>query len=189
MNLNDAMCWLEENEPEIDKDDVCLISKMPIENEIVLKCGHKFDYKYLYEYMISSERINGKYNKHQCPYCRKKFDGFIPYYEIPSMQIYSLFEEKKRITSRFKNNILKCSHSYKQGKNKGSQCGCSAHNFKIGIYCVKHKNMIIKKENISSKNITFIKENQCQGITSKNIRCKCKSVNGSNYCRHHNGNK
>ena len=182
MNLSDALSWLEDNEETINSDNICLISKLPIENEITLPCGHKFDYMYLYEFLKSfkSKHPNIK-NKIQCPYCREKFEGFVPYYEIPSMEEYM----NKNITSKFKNNILKCSYEFKSGKKKGLMCECCAHNFKVGTYCLKHKNQIQNKFDKSIKSTV----NQCEGLTSKNERCKCKAIKDSNYCRYHNGNK
>ena len=183
MNLTDALLWIEDNEETFNSDNICLISKLPIENEIVLPCGHKFDYIYLYDFLKSFKYKNPKIkNSIQCPYCREKFEGFIPYYEIPCM-----IKETANInyTTKFKNNILKCSYEFKSGKKKGLKCECCAHKFKIGTYCLTHKNKIQNKIEKQKNSIV----NQCQGLTSKNERCKCKAIKDSNYCRHHNGNK
>jgi hypothetical protein len=79
-------------EEDFEEDNnVCLITNQPlIDKHVIMVCGHKFNYIPLY-YDITNhkqkfnglESSNGKLNMHQirCPYCRKKQDTLLPYYE------------------------------------------------------------------------------------------------------------
>ena len=140
MKLSDALQWLEENEKTIKDDtNTCLISKLPIEEEIELPCGHKYNYNHLYEHLNFTQRSK-KYT--QCPYCRTIIKGYIPYYETECTKSVN----KNIITRQFKNNMLQCSYVYQRGKNKGKKCGCSAHKFANGIYCVKHNDQLLSNK-------------------------------------------
>lgn len=134
MKLSDALKWLKDNEDIIaDNKNTCLISKLPIEHEIELPCGHKFNYPHLYDHL---KQIQHSKKHIQCPYCRTRTEGYIPYYELKCTEHI----EKKSITRQFKNNLLQCTYVYQRGKNKGQQCQCAAHKFQNGIYCLKHHN-------------------------------------------------
>ncbi len=130
MNLNDALHWLETQQQNeiIDVDNTCTITKQQIQYKIQLPCGHAFEYDALYQNLMATQK---KYDYHICPYCRKGFHSFIPYYETDMIRKYR--------HGIFRNNYLKCSHVYKSGKNKNCPCENHGHQFKQGIFCYRHK--------------------------------------------------
>ena len=180
MNLKDALKWMDDNEVIDDDQNICLISGQPIVHEIQLQCGHRFNYKHLLNTVLerhySSRRKYNKIIKHICPYCRNEYLGFIPYCE---MEATENMNKNKSYFNNFNNNILKCSHKYCSGKNKGMPCDKSGHYFKNGIYCFQHNNLInkqnkqklIKKDNNDKKD-DFI---QCSFILKNGNQCKLKA--------------
>ena len=126
MKLSDALLWAENQEV---KDTNCLITKEPIINRITLHCGHDFEYDALLNNYLNDKK-NTLFVKHNCPYCRKKMEGFIPYYEDSHIRIDP---------SKFKNNTyLTCEYVFKSGKHKNMKCNHCANKYKRGIYCKKH---------------------------------------------------
>ena len=77
-----------EDDSEQD-NNICLITNEPlIDNYVTLDCGHKFNYNAIYNDILNHKyKFNGmestKLNKNQirCPYCRKKQNKVLPYYE------------------------------------------------------------------------------------------------------------
>jgi hypothetical protein len=81
----------EDTEENIEYDNICLITNQPlIDRYVSLNCGHKFNYIPLYNDLVnhrlkfncmesSSRKLNT--NELRCPYCRKKQQGLLPYYE------------------------------------------------------------------------------------------------------------
>ena len=81
----------EDNEEITDNNNTCLITNQPlIDRYVSLSCGHKFNYIPIYNDLVnhkqkfnymecSSRKLNT--NEIRCPYCRKKQEGLIPYYE------------------------------------------------------------------------------------------------------------
>jgi hypothetical protein len=128
MNLHDALKWLDEETNTNNVEDTCFITKQPIQHKITLPCSHSFEYDALYQNLIHTQK---RYHYHKCPYCRTKFDGFIPYYETNQV--------RKFVPSMFKHNYMKCSYIFKSGKNKNCQCTKEGHLFKNGTYCLRHK--------------------------------------------------
>lgn len=170
MNLKDALKWLNENETE-DKN-ICYITKMPIKNEIKLECGHSYEYEALHEYLINDQ---DKYNTHNCPYCRRIFPNFIPFYETDN--INKLSNEKL-----YNNTYLTCQYIYKSGKKKNTCCNKYAHKFTKGIYCFNHHNNILKKE----QKILDNSNNICIQKLKNGKPCKCKIYdNETNLCKRH----
>ena len=179
MNLKDALKWADENEVLEDKSNICLISGQPIVHEITLKCGHKFNYKHLLNTLVERHTSSRhKYNKiisHTCPYCRKKFAGFIPYCE---MEATDDMMKHKLYFNHFNNSILTCTHKYCSGKNKGQPCTKSGQYFKNGIYCFQHNNLINKqKQKLLVKNDSNLNKEykQCSFILKNGNQCKCKA--------------
>lgn len=100
----------------------CLISNLPLtDRHVKLNCGHNFNYVPLYNDIVnhklkfnSLESTNGYLKKNQirCPYCRKKQDGLLPYYEdiegVKKIEYVNYVDETKKPDS-FKDN-------YKDGK-------------------------------------------------------------------------
>lgn len=74
-----------------DNNVFCLISNEPLTtNHVQMKCGHKFNYVPLFNDIHNHkskfnhlEASNGllKANQIRCPYCRKKQEEVLPYYE------------------------------------------------------------------------------------------------------------
>jgi hypothetical protein len=74
-----------------EDDNLCLITNQPLTNHYVeLLCGHKFNYIPLFKDIENHkknfnnmENVNGKLGKNEirCPYCRKKQNQLLPYYE------------------------------------------------------------------------------------------------------------
>jgi hypothetical protein len=107
-----------DNNPE---NELCLISKEPIENKITLPCLHSFEYYYLYQEIQQQIKRHRIYFK--CPYCRHQYlKSTIPYYEIDEV-------EKINNINFNDNNLLPILKCY---------CGNPAHRFKNGDYCKKH---------------------------------------------------
>ena len=50
MNLNNALFWLDNN--IVDENDICLITKLPIQNKITLQCNHSFEYNALFNHLL-----------------------------------------------------------------------------------------------------------------------------------------
>jgi len=157
MNLNDALQWFETHQEETNTcEETCFITKQPIEHKITLQCSHCFEYDALYQNLIRTQK---RFNFHKCPYCRQKFDMFIPFYETNQVRKY--------VPSMFKNNYLKCSHVFKSGKKKNCPCQKDGHVFKNGIYCFAHKR---KKDMEALTPIVDI----CTATLKNGNPCSCK---------------
>ena len=175
MKLEDAMKWVEEHETTCDIN-ICPISKQPIQNNITLKCGHSFEYYNLFNELVK----NGNTTKfHKCPYCRSRYNGFIPYYDISNMNKY--YNIKKKL-SNFNNEYLQCEYVFKSGNKKGLKCNKCAHQFNHGNFCFSHKDMKEKK----NKPKTYEIKPQCCHILKNGNRCKkACSKNNDTYCYLH----
>lgn len=123
--------------------NLCLISKEPIVNKIILPCKHEYEYAYLYEEIIQ-QRIRHKHY-FKCPYCRQIYNSVIPYYELNDVKQLKNINMGKEILT-----ILSCQHD--------SQCKTPANQFKSGIFCWKHYN----KTNIELCSATCINGNPCK---------------------------
>ena len=143
MKLDDALKWFHENENnhELDtnKSDICPITKQCIKHKITLFCGHNFEYYALYE---ETKHIR---TMHKCPYCRRVYPNYIPFYDIDEM---SDVKNKERISCKFKNDYITCSHIFKSGKNKGNCCNKMGHDFGGKYYCMAHKKYALRKDKI-----------------------------------------
>jgi hypothetical protein len=135
--------------------ELCLISKEPIEQKITLGCKHSFEYLYLYEEIKQQKNRHRSYFK--CPYCRTKFNGTIPYYEVDDVEKINYINN----TNKTLLPILKCSVA---------NCCLNANKFKIGIYCSKHY-----KQSNSVK---------CNGTCKNGLPCKNKALENG-FCNIH----
>lgn len=79
-------------EEDLEEDkNTCLITNQPLTDKYVtMSCGHKFNYVAIYKDIVNHKQKfngleggNGRLNTNQirCPYCRKKQDTLLPYYE------------------------------------------------------------------------------------------------------------
>ena len=166
MKLNDALEWLE-NEVVSSQDNTCAITKQPIQYNIALHCSHVFEYDALFQNLITTQK---RHDYHVCPYCRKKFDGFIPYYETNMARKYR--------PAMFKNDYLKCSHVYKSGKKKNCPCENHGQKFKNGIFCYRHKRQQDMKQ--------VFEINVCSATLKSGKPCSCKVFDSeSQLCKRH----
>jgi hypothetical protein len=87
----------EESKEKTEEDNnKCLISNQLLtDKHVTMKCGHKFNYVPLYYDILNHknkfnhmESLRGKLNANQirCPYCRKKQQGNLIYYEELGLQ-------------------------------------------------------------------------------------------------------
>lgn len=83
---------VEDETQKVESDNnLCLISDTPLTDKFVtLLCGHKFNYIPLYHDLVNHKlKFNGMesslgklhQNEIRCPYCRKKQNTLLPYYE------------------------------------------------------------------------------------------------------------
>lgn len=177
MNLNNALFWLDNN--IVDENDICLITKLPIQNKITLQCNHSFEYNALFNHLLQTQKKNNLF--HKCPYCRNIYNNYIPYYETNvnnyheaylSEPKFNFILDKNNNVNKvfFKNNYLKCTYKYKSGKNKGCLCKNTAHNYLNGQYCNQHNN-IINKNNAKVKKE---EKGRCCKILKNGNQCKLK---------------
>lgn len=159
------------------KDNVCLISKDPLEkNSIKLNCGHEFNYVPLYNELIvqkryvnnleSSKLLN---NQMKCPYCREITNQIIPYQENEG--VYKLYGVNS--PEKFVMPIYKCEWLYKSGKKKNTKCNQVGGLYYNGCYCNKHIDQI--------KNCSH----QCSKILKNGSKCKNKIRLGETLCYRH----
>ena len=169
----------------LENEELCLISKEPIINKITLACNHSFEYYYLYQEIKQQSQRHKSYFK--CPYCRNKYNGTIPYYEIEDVEKINYINN----TNKSLLPILKC-----------SECNLNANKYKIGIFCMKHyKNNIIQKcealckngnqcnnkaiqDKLCNKHNKPIK-NICNGICKNGLKCKKYTMVQSEFCNIH----
>jgi hypothetical protein len=81
----------EDNNKTEDDNNLCLITNKELCDKFVeMECGHKFNYIPLYlDIKNHKEKYNGmegsttrlNVNEIRCPYCRKRQQGVLPYYE------------------------------------------------------------------------------------------------------------
>ena len=157
------------DDEEDTNENVCLITNMPLtDNFIELQCGHKFNYVPLYKDIYSHkknfnylESSSGKLGKNEirCPYCRKKQNEVLPYYEnmgvnkVPGVnQVY--VEEAKTSKTAYPNH--RCSFMMKIGTDT-EEVQCSGfgtpiciytHGTNYGdtkLYCWSHKKAVLRK--------------------------------------------
>jgi hypothetical protein len=88
--FNELYKSLDLNDNDND-NSVCLITNEPLKDRyITLKCNHKFNYiplfNDIYNHKLKFNNLEGinsrlSSNEIRCPYCRKKQEGVLPYYE------------------------------------------------------------------------------------------------------------
>lgn len=204
----------QEIEDEIIHDDLCLISKEPLEeNHLKLYCGHKFNYDSLYNdlkkqknykgYLITNMKERLPKFAFRCPYCRKLFkrcvlpyrSGYLEILGVNSPSKYSLLMNHCKF--KMKNNLMcdklcvdkLCSRHlklyFKNQDNKTIEQFINENNED------KNKNQD-KNENTSEQNNSHNEnkmiERKCNAIlkTGKRVgeKCLCK-CDKSGYCKRH----
>lgn len=167
---------------EEKQEDICLLSNSPLEdNYITLDCNHKFNYLPLYNEICSQKKdnfleiISLNTNQIKCPYCRKITNKLLPYIEHKDVSL------KKGVN--YPKKYCMILHSCTWNKCNNTLCNKPAIKSKYGIFCNKHQNIIIKKEN---------KIQQCQFINSiwseefENINKKYNILNLKKIIREYN---
>ena len=110
------------NNEEKENDDICLISYENLtEDHVTLQCGHKFNYKYLYDEVVSqknkknfNEIVTLLKNEIKCPYCRTIHKKLLPY--------NSRYPYDKYIMSKKTEKRNTCIAILKSGPRKGEIC-------------------------------------------------------------------
>jgi hypothetical protein len=173
-----------ENDAKTEEDEHnCLISNQPlIANHVKMNCGHKFNYIPLYNDLVnhrdkfySMESVSGRIHLNQirCPYCRKKQEGVLPYYEemgLTKVNGVNFFDT----TIKTSNSYNKCEHNTENPlfditKPESATnmptilCGYYANQLMViksiipelvietGFYCHSHAKQIIKQNKLFSK--------------------------------------
>lgn len=181
MNNSNFTKFLEEicDDNNNNSDDVCLITGTPLEeNYIKLFCGHKFNYKPLYQEIVC-QKVNPnhleitklKTKQMKCPYCRKIQNHLLPPRET--------FNTVHGVNSplRFCMKPYICKDIFKSGKRKGQICGRPCRT-KFCSYHKKYNETLIKKE----------KKQCCFILTrgkNKGKLCSRTAKNGCEYCTQH----
>ena len=175
---------LDGEDTDLIDEHKCLITGLNLVDKFVtMSCGHKFNYIPLYNDLVNyklkfneSERANNKllYNEIRCPYCRKKQNELLPYYE-------ELGLNKVNGVNYYDENILnynKCAYklvispNFDETKpesetNKKYYICNSPYATKINLYninnnepityndnncyCYKHKNLMIEHYKLAEK--------------------------------------
>jgi len=141
-----------------DSSTVCMVSHEPLTyNSITLGCKHSFNYIPLYNELClhnNKEYIN-------CPYCRTKFNLFIPFIPLPGVtKIYGVNYPTKMCMP-----VPKCSFIIKTGIHKAQACQHNGVEYAHGIFCNKHLKDSIepvwtaeKAELFKTKSVAELKE-------------------------------
>ena len=169
-----------------DNDDIgsennqqCLLTGEPLElNHITLPCQHSFNYKPLYNEILSRKFKLNKYSRHanylkvnqiECPYCRNISNKLIPYCPLISgvSKVAGVNSPKKYTIQEHT-----CSHIFKNGKNKGTTCTNSGffykENGKVVCLCSKHW-QYQQKTNLHKSNQEKSKKNSISQSTKPTL--------------------
>jgi hypothetical protein len=113
-------------EEDLEEDkNICLITSQPlIDKHVVMSCGHKFNYVAIYKDIVNHkqkfnglEDVNGKLgiNQIRCPYCRKKQDTLLPYYEelgLTKVNGVNFYDPNIKQANYSSSNHQKCMFKY-----------------------------------------------------------------------------
>ena len=168
----------------VNDDNLCLISKLPLTKYFVeLCCGHKFNYVPLYKDILNHKlKFNGmestqshlKKTQIRCPYCRKKQEGLLPFYEdipeIKKIEYVNYIDESKLDFNSDNYKFGNCHFIYKNlnfnielpesDTNPSKiQCKSNTHLYKIAdvsageykYYCYQHKKDQMKENSVKIK--------------------------------------
>jgi hypothetical protein len=193
---------VDDNEEIIyDYNNICLITKQPLTDKYVsLNCGHKFNYIPIYNDLVnhkqkfnymecSSRKLNT--NEIRCPYCRKKQQGLLPYYEelglrkVNGVNFYDPYSKTSMYNKceyQYPNdnydptkpetetntpylNNLKCHFSGFQIAVYNSQNPSQPINYgDTKCYCYNHKKMMIKYYKYQEKEKEKIEKKQAKEL-------------------------
>lgn len=164
-----------EEENEINDENNCLITKMPLEKDHVkLLCGHSFNYEAIYNEVKQQKRHNPldisylKVYQLKCPYCRNIQNKLLPL--IGQCSVYGVNAPDKYT---MKPNL--CAYIFKSGKRKGETC--NKHCYQKMCKChLKYLYQLEKKEVCNSILVSG---------KNKGKECGCKIFKDGLCKRHH----
>ena len=176
--LNQVISIVDNSEyDECSTDNICLISHNKLEyNHIELACGHKFNYKFIYDEIKNQKEKRNKYEIQQlksyqlkCPYCRNVQNKLLPFIN----DIDGLFPKVYGVNypERYCMLLNKCNYIFKSGKRLGEKCLTRC----VYTQCNRHRNIAVP--------------NRCNGIVisgkRKNNQCLKNALNGNDFCSFH----
>tara|TARA_B100001057_G_scaffold413158_1_gene429647 strand:- start:521 stop:1213 length:693 start_codon:yes stop_codon:yes gene_type:complete len=170
----------DDDNDELNENNTCLLSGEPLElNHITLPCKHSFNYKPLYNEILSRKFKHNRYsrtaysmsiNQIECPYCRKISHKLLPYYpQIPNIDKINGVNSPKKYTMATRT----CSHVLKCGPNKGTTCSSQGFLYfdnktqKTTCFCLKHWNLQQKIKNKAKTPIKCVKIKKNKPTLSK----------------------
>ena len=183
MKLSDAFKLFDDDNNDSSLRKECLITRQEIIDEIIMKCNHSFEYDAVLKHLLATQC---RYDYHKCPYCRKIFPDFIPYYQTANSKENTGEELLNSINKSIfkKNNYITCSYCFVSGKNKGKCCGKTGHKFNEGNYCFAHYKQVTK--NKSKNSVIFSQKQQCCKILKNGNQCKLNCFNKeTGLCKRH----
>ena len=136
--LLEMLCDNENEGDNMKEENICLISKMPLENNpVTLYCKHSFNYSAILNEvrkqkppLCSSHLETQKLSNQQikCPYCRTIQNGLLPYKEG--------YEKINYVNWPINYQYLpnKCSYIFISGKRYNQPCGKKC----LKNYCLNH---------------------------------------------------
>ena len=189
----------ETNETNKTNENLCLISKMPLENNhIKLQCEHAFNYSPLLWEIC--EQKNSNYSKTleiqkledeqiKCPYCRTIQNGILPW-RSPHDKIWNVNWPPAK--QYYPNN---CKYIFISGKKCNQNCNKKC----LNKYCLTHEKIMWKRKQrqdeknakkLAQKNITQLinniitkkstVKNRCTYIyrkgQNKGYKCTCSKI-------------
>ena len=182
---------LNKSDSDDEDENICLISHTLLnENKITLICSHSFNFKELYNEVVSQKYRKRHFSKDNvlntlrtnefiCPYCRKIQTKLLPYITDTNNKITRQYKVNK--PEKFCMSWHKCSHIFKVGKKKGELCNNIAFLYNGIAKCNKHNE--IKTIN------TPMTKTKCKAILKsgprKGMTCDAIAKNGEEYCKRH----
>ena len=195
-----------DSDSEDEDQPLCLLTKIPLDqNKIVLPCKHSFNLYPLYKEVcnqklrtstsyLETNRLN--FNQMKCPYCRQIFDFVLPHVRInKQMGFHNGVNSPEKICM---SPFHSCSHVFKSGKQKNSQCSKIGYYTDHGCYCMTHQTSAAKRLTTTNNTTvnTLVNNNlqQCSAILQSGKRkgevCNARMVNQEyTMCNRHSKNK
>jgi len=136
INFMDLLNNSLDEETTQDSDNNCLISYTPLDKQhITLTCGHKFNYKPIFNDVSQQKILRFGYggqqlhiNQFRCPYCRTVQEKLLPN--------INGYDKIRGVNTPIKYCMFmnKCQYIFKSGKQKGCVCNKNTNN----DYCCLH---------------------------------------------------
>lgn len=138
-------------------NNICLISyDKLLDNNIILSCGHKFNYFELFN-EVKYQKTNRQYDNYKlkindirCPYCRQITNYILPYYKYYNLEkIIGVNWPEKYSIHNYDNNINKNYCQHLKCNNIGcvseltKKCFCNKHT----LYTQNQEYILLSQEN------------------------------------------